>query len=63
MNPGSLGGRRCGAVQRLSVINLLAEIIKRRVPDNAHLAGMQRKTAHIDIRVEPKLVAEMTYLT
>jgi hypothetical protein len=31
----------------------LAGIIKRGVPENSHLTGMQRKTANTDIRVEP----------
>ena len=29
------------------------------VPDSAHLAGMKRKIANIDIRVEPQLVEKI----
>jgi hypothetical protein len=38
------------------LINSLAEIIKRVCPTTPYLASMQRKTAHIDIRVEPQLI-------
>jgi hypothetical protein len=38
------------------VINILAVFIKRARPTTPHLLGMKRKTAHIDIRVEPQLV-------
>jgi hypothetical protein len=38
------------------LINSLAEIIKRACPTTPYLASMQRKTAHIDIRVEPQLI-------
>jgi hypothetical protein len=38
------------------LINFLAEIIKRVCPTTPYLASMQRKTAHIDIRVEPQLI-------
>jgi hypothetical protein len=37
-------------------INSLARIIKRSFPTMPHLSGMKRKTANIDIRVEPRLV-------
>jgi hypothetical protein len=39
-----------------SVINLLAGIIKQGCPTVPHLTSMKRKTANIDIRVEPQLV-------
>ena len=39
-----------------SVINFLARIIKQACPTAPHLTGMKRKTANIDIRVEPQLV-------
>jgi hypothetical protein len=40
-------------------INFLAEIIKRPGPTTPYLITMQRKTANIDVRVEPVLVEKI----
>jgi hypothetical protein len=42
-----------------SVINFLAGTIKQACPTAPHLTGMKRKTANIDIRVEPQLVEKI----
>ena len=43
-------------VDREGSIKFLAGIIKQGVPPAPHLSGMKRRTANIDIRVEPQLV-------
>jgi hypothetical protein len=40
-------------------INFLAGFIKRGCPTAPHFTGMGQKTANIDIRVEPQLVAKI----
>jgi hypothetical protein len=40
-------------------INFLARIIKRARPTAPYLPDMERKTANIDIRVEPRVVAKI----
>lgn len=52
---------RFGAVRpyRNWRINFLARIIKQGYPTTPHFTSMRRKTANIDIRVEPQLVEKI----
>jgi hypothetical protein len=45
--------------QPLGAIKFLAGIIKRAYPTTPYLTGMKRKTANIDIRVEPQLIQKI----